>query len=334
MGETVPQEDQRGEYYQSLKQINAAPFRSLVQHQRLEKQVGDKEPLIQGVGREGVGDSYYDKYIGSLTDLENLDAIRGENQGWGMQIFNGAAKAGILAATTFIDGTVGTLFGLGNWIATGEFRGLWDNPISQALQDVNDWSESALPNYRSMQQQEADWWDPANMFSANFLGDNIIKNLGFTIGAAYSGKLWNAGLMKGLKAASKIPGLSKLDLTNAKDAYKGTILAAGDGKNMAKESLLKGKSPLEAKKIIDELASDAKRLKTAGVLQQWNGALFGALGEGRSEAIRGVREFNEDKLFNIENNESKALNQAALDLAENDPNVLIETLDEYGNTKV
>ena len=334
MGKNVPQEDQRSQYYSDLKSINAAPFTSIVAQKRYDDYYGEKAPVVQGVGQEGVGDSYYDKYIGSLTDLDNLEAVRGENQSAALQIFNGVAKAGVLAATTFIDGTVGTIFGLGNWIATGEFQGLWNNPISQALQDVNDWSERALPNYQSMEQQEANWWNPSYIFSANFLGDNILKNLGFTIGAAYSGKVWNAGLMKGLKAASKLPGLSKLDLTTVRNAYKGASIAKDKGKDLASKALLRGQTPLEAKNIVSELALDAKKLKTAGVLQQWNGAFFGALGEGRSEAIRGVREFNEDKLFHIEDNHQKAMNQAALDLAENDDSILVETLNEYGEVEV
>lgn len=68
------------------------------------------------------------------------------------------------------------------------------------MQSVNEWSEEALPNYYTRDEQEEPWYE--NIFTANFIGDKFIKNLGFSVGAFYSGNITAAGLK-----ASKLPQL-------------------------------------------------------------------------------------------------------------------------------
>jgi len=114
---------------------------------------------------------------------------------------------------------VGTIAGLGN-LAKGAIEGdakfsdFWNNPFSVAMQGINNWSETVLPNYYTKQEQNDPWY--TNIFTANFIGDQVIKNLGFAVGAAYSGKL-EAG------AVSKIMGLNE-----ARQAFKGAVTAAGE----------------------------------------------------------------------------------------------------------
>jgi len=77
-------------------------------------------------------------------------------------------------------------------------------------------SEEALPNYYTDAQKNASWLSAENIFSANFLFDKVVKNLGFMIGAAYSGGVYTkaiggvARLAGGLKAAraAKAAGMS------------------------------------------------------------------------------------------------------------------------------
>ena len=52
-----------------------------------------------------------------------------------------------------------------------------------------------MPNYYTEAEQNQPWYE--NIFTANFLGDKFIKNLGFTVGAFYSGGL-EAGAIRGL----------------------------------------------------------------------------------------------------------------------------------------
>ena len=146
------------------------------------------------------GESMFDEPTATEAQFQELGDIRAENQPWYAQIGAGLAKGAILAGTTFLDGTLGLIFGAGTAIGEDRWSGLWDNDFSKAMQSVNEWSEQALPNYYTREEQEQPWYE--NIFTANFLGDKFIKNLGFTVGAFYSGGVTAAGLK-----ATKLPQL-------------------------------------------------------------------------------------------------------------------------------
>lgn len=235
----------------------------------------------QEVGFVGVGDSMYDEGITSMTQLDNLANTRGELQSWYAQIGAGLAKGAVLAGTTFADGIIGTIVGLGNAAATGTFSGFWDNPFSNAMQQVNEWSESALPNYYTDAEQNDPWYE--NIFSANFIGDKFLKNLGFAVGVAYSGKI-SAG------ATSRLLGLNK-----ARQAFKGAVTASGEAlnPNAALQAYREGDLFLDGVRLTDELARDAKKLKMAEPTLKLTGAFSGVLGEARIEAIQNSKDWFE-----------------------------------------
>lgn len=166
---------------------------------------GEYSPIYkQSQGKDTYGSSIFDESSVNEEEFNNLSDIRAENQPWYAQIGAGLAKGVILAGTTFLDGTIGLLFGAGTAINEDRWSGLWDNDFSKAMQSFNEWSEQALPNYYTKAEQEQPWYE--NIFTANFLGDKFIKNLGFTVGAFYSG---------GLEAAG-VKGLGKLAMAGAK----------------------------------------------------------------------------------------------------------------------
>lgn len=152
-----------------------------------------------------LGESIFDKDVYSLGEFRDAADVRAENQPWYAQLGAGIAKGAVLAGTTFIDGTMGLLYGGAKAIEEGDISKLWDNDFSKAMQSINDLSERELPNYYTSQEQDASIWD--KLFTANFWGDSFIKNLGFTVGAFYSG---------GLEAGA-IRGLGKLAMTGAKN---------------------------------------------------------------------------------------------------------------------
>ena len=240
-----------------------------------------KKATPQEVGFVGVNDSMYDEDITSMTQLDNLSNTRGELQPWYAQIGAGLAKGAVLAGTTFADGIIGTIVGLGNAAATGTFSGFWDNPFSNAMQQVNEWSESVLPNYYTDAEKNDPWYE--NIFSANFIGDKFLKNLGFAVGAAYSGKI-SAG------ATSKLLGLNK-----ARQAFKGAVTASGEAlnPNAALQAYREGDLFLDGVRLTDELARDAKKLKMAEPTLKLTGAFSGALGEARIEAINNSKDWFE-----------------------------------------
>lgn len=149
----------------------------------------------------GYGDSMYDK--GILIDATPADVQdqRAEEQPWYAKIGAGLTKGVILAGTTFLDGTIGLLVGGAESINRGDISRLWDNDFSKAMQAINEWSEEALPNYYSQNELNSPWYE--NIFTANFLGDKFIKNLGFSIGAIYSGGVY-AAPFKAAKVANAI----------------------------------------------------------------------------------------------------------------------------------
>ena len=259
----------------STPQINSVEDFKQVSNSALQRAVP------QEVGFVGVNDSMFDDNITSMTQLDNLANTRGEMQPWYAQIGAGLAKGAVLAGTTFADGIIGTIVGLGNAAATGTFSGFWDNPFSNAMQRVNEWSESALPNYYTDAEKNDPWYE--NIFSANFIGDKFLKNLGFAVGAAYSGKI-SAG------ATSRLLGLNK-----ARQAFKGAVTASGEAlnPNAALQAYREGDLFLDGVRLTDELARDAKKLKMAEPTLKLTGAFSGALGEARIEAIQNSKDWFE-----------------------------------------
>ena len=149
---------------------------------------------------KGYGQSVYDEDINFVSQADDLNEVRAIEQPWYAQLGAGLAKGAVLTGTTFLDGTLGLVLGAGTAINEGRWSGLWDNDFSKAMQSVNEWSEETLPNYYTRDEQEEPWYE--NIFTANFIGDKFIKNLGFSVGAFYSGNITAAGLK-----ASKLPQL-------------------------------------------------------------------------------------------------------------------------------
>ena len=152
-----------------------------------------------------LGESMFDEDVYSPEQFQDAADVRAENQPWYAQLGAGITKGAVLTGTTFLDGTMGLLYGGAKAIGDGDVSKLWDNDFSKAMQSINDWSERELPNYYTSQEQDASIWD--KLFTANFWGDSLIKNLGFTVGAFYSG---------GLEAGA-IRGLGRLAMTGAKN---------------------------------------------------------------------------------------------------------------------
>lgn len=175
------------------------------------------------------GESMFDEPTATEAQFQELGDIRANNQPWYAQIGAGLAKGAILAGTTFLDGTVGLVLGAGTAIGEGRWSGLWDNDFSKAMQSVNEWSEQALPNYYTKAGQEQPWYE--NIFTANFLGDKFIKNLGFTVGAFYSGGVTAAGL-KVTKLPQLIGAIAKSSKAPAivNTAVGATISAVNEGR--------------------------------------------------------------------------------------------------------
>lgn len=139
-------------------------------------------------------------------DYNNEDAYA-QGQSWTEKMVNSVGKGLALTGTTFLQGTLGLVNGVGNWIATGNFSSLYDNDLNRGLDNLNkQLDDNLLPNYYTDVEKEAKWYSPDNLFTANFLWNGIVKNLGFAAGAALSGGVYSAGI----RSLSALPGISRL----------------------------------------------------------------------------------------------------------------------------
>ncbi len=224
-------------------------------------------PIGEMLGNIGYGNSRYDQHAATPGQLEDLQDVRALSEPaiakWGA----GLAKCAGLAMTTFADGTIGLLAGIGTSIADKRISGLWDNEVSNALQDFNKKMEEWLPNYRTQYEQERPWWK--NLGTANFWADGLIKNLGFTIGAYYSGAAW-LGALKGVKAATM--------------ALKARGIASATGKSLD-----------VTRRYLGMAAA-----KTNGVGASLLGSFLSGFNEGRIEANN-----NSDEFLELENHRIK-----------------------------
>lgn len=198
----------------------------------------EKSPLIEAGSY--LGESMFDPDYISEADYarmqENPEELRAENQPWYAQLAAGAAKGVLTFGTTFLNGTLGLIAGIGQGIynladddeSTGFLQGIWDNDVNKTMQAVSDWSEKALPNYYTDEEKNEPWY--TNIFTANFLGDKFLKNIGFTVGAFYSGGLYSKAL-SAIGGASKLAGATRaLTASGIEAAGEGSIEAINETK--------------------------------------------------------------------------------------------------------
>lgn len=83
----------------------------------------------------------FDDDFANEEDYSRLSDVRAENQPWYAKAAAGITKGAILAGTTFIDGTLGLLAGIGQAVYNAAsddkdkhwYEGFWDNPITNLM---------------------------------------------------------------------------------------------------------------------------------------------------------------------------------------------------------
>ena len=122
-----------------------------------------------------------------FTDYEEMAA---QQQSTFDQYRNGLGKMVGLAATSFVSGTAGLLYGIGSAASTLKFSNLYNNPVTQLMDQAQAGMEDYLPNYYTKAEQDAEWWSPDNWYTANFWGDKVFKNIGYGLGSIAGGVAW------------------------------------------------------------------------------------------------------------------------------------------------
>ena len=275
------------------------------------------------------GSSTYDE--GLLLDpvQQYIDNQRAENQSVLTKAAAGIAKGAILAGTTFVDGTVGLLYGLGQGIAntvdgdedTSFSQGLWDNPITRLMGQINDAAEKELVNYRTEEEINGPWYSLNNLTSANFIFDTVIKNMGFTIGAAFSGGVYTKAISWGAKAL----GLARLGQASAATIQAGQKAMEAANATRATKALVGSFFSAHAEAVqeaynssqdfirtsnqeIDSRAAEQKRLAIQEFLNKGGSIL--ADGSPNPASDPGALSELEDKFQQIDAASSAAKNEA------------------------
>lgn len=244
---------------------------------------------------EGFGTSKYDAHYTPGMDVEDA---RAKAQSWGSKVGLGMMKLGTTAATTAANNTVGLAWGLatgvGSLVQGNGLRGAFDdavnNNVSETLIRVQEWADKVLPNYTEEKERtdeyQRSWAKPSVFFSGNFLGNNVLKNFGFTIGSIGSGALIGKGV--NMMARNKF----------ARQISKATAKAvAGDaevGKDLQRiaEGIRRGTiSAADMDALSKSFPKIAKYTRQLGPTTALEMAVFSAVGEGTSEGINAANEF-------------------------------------------
>ncbi|NBW37716.1 MAG: hypothetical protein EBR30_22390, partial [Cytophagia bacterium] len=122
-----------------------------------------------------------------FTDYEEMAA---QQQSSFEQFRNGLGKMVGLAGTSFVSGTAGLIYGIGSAASTLKFSNLYNNPVTQLMDQAQAGMEDYLPNYYTKAEQDAEWWSPDNWYTANFWGDKVLKNIGYGVGSIAGGAAW------------------------------------------------------------------------------------------------------------------------------------------------
>jgi len=200
---------------------------------------------------------------------------------WG----NGLAKMTGTAGTTFLNGTVGTVVGIGSMIKDGRFASLYDNEFNRNLDEFNKRMENSLPNYYTHAEQDAIWYSPQNVLTANFWSDKVVKNLGFSAGALAGGFAWGA-MLKAIGITNRLVQAGKgLETITAIDNAIATAPAAGRFGAIA-EALTGLSSKL--KPLAATALSNADRTVVS---------VMGTMGEAGIESLQNMNQFR-DNLIN------------------------------------
>jgi hypothetical protein len=117
---------------------------------------------------------------------KNLENINGLQQGWASQLANGVVKMGATALGTFAQ-SFATIPNTVSAIKSGKMADLSGAPDGYEA-SIDGWLknvENYFPNYFTTKEKDHPYLAmlPFAPGSANFWGDKIIKNLGFTVGA-------------------------------------------------------------------------------------------------------------------------------------------------------
>lgn len=170
-----------------------------------EHEYGYDSP-IQQKGVVGLGDSYYDNYVRTEEDLQDLNEVRAREQGFWSKFGNGVGRFAAETLNTGVGNIVGTVVGLYQGIDnlldedpnTSFWQGMWHNSVTEVQDEIRKSVEEALPLYKS--KAESELGALSSMLTQNFWME-LMSSAGFTAGMLTSTAL-TGGMGVGSAASS------------------------------------------------------------------------------------------------------------------------------------
>lgn len=265
---------------------------------------------VKPTGVEAIPTSnlYVGERYAAVRPGEDLEEAYAQQQSSLDKWKNGAIKMAGTAAASFVSGTGGLVYGIGDVFKTGKFSSLYNNDMTrnmdktfiQGLEDV-------APNFYTAKEKDADWWSPDNIWTANFFSDKLMKNLGYTVGALGGGMAWTK-LLRTLGTTNALvrSGYGLEAVTAAEEAMqavpKVNQFAAFDGAvNSVAQKYLK--TPLA------KVLSDPERIVAS---------TMGTFGEASLEALQNANDFRQ-----------KAIEQYVQKYGKNPTGADLEEIDDY-----
>lgn len=236
------------------------------------------QAVSQYTGKElGLTSSTAERFPVMYPGRDNEEIYAQSQETW-EKAYNGVVKMAGLATSTFIQGTAGLVYGVYEAANTGKFSSLYSNDLSKKLNEWTDSLEDSNAHYRTQREREGSWWELSNLFTANFLFDNIVKNIGFSLGAMASGVAWGAGL-KAIGLTSKLVGAGE-EMAAKAEAAIGEATSLPKAERLG--SIVNKLEGLSAKGLMN-----SDRIITAAM---------GTVGESGIEALSNSQQFRENMI--------------------------------------
>lgn len=224
---------------------------------------------------------------------QNIEDVADMNQSAGNKLGRAVYKGAGIAAATFADGTAGFIAGVINaayqGVKAGSINSLYsdfvDNPLSQDL--TVDWQNNLEDNNRlfvSADEATKDWYQ--RLGSANFWGDNVIKNAGFAVGALAAGYL-TAGIGAEVSGLNNLMKESKV-LNSLSKIASATGEEANAYKYLLNPEKLRG---LASEDVIKEITDAGKAIRIKSGVNQVMSNAFSTIAEARNEALQNGNDF-------------------------------------------
>jgi predicted NAD-dependent protein-ADP-ribosyltransferase YbiA (DUF1768 family) len=207
------------------------------------------------------------------------------HQTLGEKAVNGVAKFAGIATSAFINGTVGTVYGATKALLDQDPTSFWKNDLSENLNEYTKNLENSYAHYKTERERKGDWWEPSNLFTGNFFFDNIVKNLGYTVGSIGAGFVFG-GALKVFNLTSKIAGYGA-KWAGAADAAIAENIALGEAASITNTTSKLESILAQAKSTVGNVLKDPKQIDRAIV------ASTGTAAEAGFEALNNSQEFRQ-----------------------------------------